>query len=132
MNYEQLLDKLKKEVPDKTGSGERFEFPQAELFFQGSKTVIKNFDFICTKLRRKPEELMKYLFKELATPGVLEGSQLILQAKVQPRLVNEKLSEYISSRVMCKECGKPDTRLELVKGILSVVCEACGARRPVR
>ncbi|NUN11256.1 translation initiation factor IF-2 subunit beta [Candidatus Micrarchaeota archaeon] len=129
-SYEQLLDKLKQQVPDKTSSGERFVLPQAELFIQGSKTIIRNFDAICQKLRRDPNDLMKYLFKELATPGVLNGTQLVLQAKVNARLVNEKISDYFNGRVVCKECGRPDTDLKTIDGVTTVVCQACGAKRP--
>lgn len=131
MSYESLLDRLKQAIPDKTSSGERFVIPLVESFYQGNKTVLKNFDFICQKLRRKPEELMKYLFKELATPGVASGKELILQAKVNSRLINEKITDYVNAMVLCRECGKPDTHFDVREGRRVLVCEACGAKRPV-
>ncbi|MBM3229925.1 translation initiation factor IF-2 subunit beta, partial [Candidatus Parvarchaeota archaeon] len=49
------------------------------------------------------------------------------------RAINEKLSDFINSYVVCKECKKPDTRLmEGQHGIKTLVCEACGARAPVK
>jgi translation initiation factor 2 subunit 2 len=132
--YDALLEELYKSLPEKKGSGERFEPPIAELFFEGNKTTIRNFGEICAKLRRKPDELAKHLFKELAAKGVVEanGAKLVLYARLTPRQVNEKLEFYIQSAVLCKECGKPDTHLELMQGIKTLVCEACGARKPVR
>jgi len=133
-DYDALLDKLYKAIPERTGTGERFEAPVAELFFEGNKTTIRNFGEICGSLRRKPEELAKYLFKELAAKGALEagGARLALNARLNGRQVNEKLEYYIQSGVLCKECGKPDTHVETLQGIRTLVCEACGARKPVR
>jgi len=131
--YDSLLDRVRAKLPEKTSSGERFEIPVFESFTQGTKTVIKNFGDVCSKLRRKPDELVKYLFKELATPGVIQGGQLVLQAKVFPRLIQEKLVTYVETHVMCKECGKPDTHIDSInRNVSMLVCEACGARRPVR
>ncbi|MFH0835315.1 MAG: translation initiation factor IF-2 subunit beta [Candidatus Micrarchaeota archaeon] len=131
--YEKLLDKLYSNLPTKRTSGERFEIPVADCFLQGSKTIIRNYGDICSRLRRTPEELSKYLFKELATPGVISGQQLILHSKVNPRLVNEKLTSYCEIYVICRECGKPDTHLDAVdRNVRMLVCEACGAKKPVR
>jgi len=134
-NYEQLLEKAYSSIPaSKTTGGERFEPPVAETFTQGNKTIIKNYGFICSRLRRKPEELAKYLSKELAAPAVIEsnGEQLVLQTKLSNRTVNEKLSFYIQNAVLCSECGKPDTHITLTQGVRVLVCEACGARKPIR
>ncbi len=131
-DYNTLLDKLYANLPKKTSTGERFEMPVADAFFQGNKTVFKNFDFVCQRIRRKPEELAKFLNKELATPGVLDGPRLIFQSKVNPRLLNEKIALYVEQSVLCRECGKPDTHVEYGSPVNTLICEACGARRPVR
>lgn len=132
--YDALLDKLYKSLPERKTSGERFEPPVAELFFEGNKTTIRNYGDVCARLRRKPGELAKYLFKELAAKGAVEanGAKLALNAKLTPRQVNEKLEYYIQTAVICKECGKPDTHVDVVQGVRTLVCEACGARKPVR
>ncbi|MBI5036856.1 translation initiation factor IF-2 subunit beta [Candidatus Micrarchaeota archaeon] len=132
MEYNQLLDNLYEKLPKKTSSGERFEKPIADTFFQGTKTIIRNFDEICRTIRRKPEEFAKYLFKELATPGSIEGARLTLQTKVYPKLLNEKISNYVDQSVICNECGKPDTHVEYGQPVNTLICEACGARRPIR
>jgi translation initiation factor 2 subunit 2 len=133
-SYDELLDNVYLKIPSKTSSGERFEIPVFDCFTQGNKTVVKNFDEVCSKLRRKPEELAKYLSKEIAVPGTLEGARLMLSTKVHAKIVNEKLVNFCELRVLCKECGKPDTHIEQGEGrsVGILICEACGARRPVR
>jgi len=132
--YENLLDHAYSEVPEKISSGERFECPIAQVFVEGNKSFVRNYDFVCERLRRKPDELAKYLFKELAVPGVVEGGRLVLQGKFSAKQINDRIQSYCENQVICKECGKPDTRLESAGGrnLRTMICEACGARSPVR
>jgi translation initiation factor 2 subunit 2 len=133
MNYEELLDDLYENLPKKKDSGERFEIPLANTFIQGNKTIIRNFDFICQRLRREPRVFAKYLSRELAVPGNVSGKQFVLQSKFSNRVINEKINAYCKAQVLCRECGKPDTHLESQgRNVYALVCEACGARRPVR
>lgn len=131
--YEDLLESAIKQLPEKTESGERFEPPIPMTMLQGTKTIIKNFEFICQKLRRDGAFLSKYLSKELAIPATVEGNALILHGKFYDRQINEKLTNFINSYVICKECKRPDTKLvDGEHGIKTLVCEACGARAPAK
>ena len=131
--YEKLLDKAYKAVPQKSSSGERFEIPVADMQPQGSKTIIRNFEFIANTLRRTPEQLLRYMQKELAVPISIEGQRLVLHGKFNERTVNEKIRNFTEIYVLCKECKKPDTHIVTGEhGIKKLVCEACGARSPVR
>jgi len=133
MEYEKLLERAYSMLPSKSSSGGRFEMPVVESFTQGNKTIIKNFDEISQQLRREPKELLKYLSKELAVPVTVEGGRAVLQGRFNDRFLNEKLQRYVKLCVFCKECGKADTKIvEVEKGVKMVVCEACGARFPVR
>ncbi len=132
MDYEKLLDRAIATLPKKQESGERFEIPIADAFLHGTKTIIKNFDSICAKIRRSPEEVSKFLFRELAIPGKREAAQLILHGKINGRLINEKFTLYTQTHVICKECKKPDTHIEHAgRGPKTLICEACGARSTV-
>jgi len=76
---------------------------------------------------------MKYLSRELAIPMGREGAGLVLQGKFYDRVLNEKLKKYVNSFVICKECKKADTKIvDVERGTKTIVCEACGARSPVR
>ena len=125
--YKKLLEKAKKgrPAPEKKA---RFEVPEADVFVE-KQTFIRNFSEIAKTIRRDPKHLAKFLFKELAVPGSMRGDELILQGKVSPSMVRQRINEYVKSFVLCHECGKPDTVMEKADRLLLLKCEACGARR---
>lgn len=128
-----MLKRARAALPEKTKAFERFEPPALDVQVQGNKTILRNFEFICTKLRREPAILAKYLSKELAIPSTIDGSKLILHGKIYERSLNEKLNNFINLYVICKECKRPDTKLvDHERGVRMLVCEACGARSPVK
>lgn len=132
MGYEQLLKKAKESMPEVKSSSERFEIPKVNGHLQGNKTIINNFAAIAKILGRGQEKLLKYLQRELATPAVLDGQRLVLGRKITSVFINKKIEQFAKDFVLCKECGKPDTKLEKEDRVLFVRCTACGARHPVR
>jgi len=131
-DYEKLLEKAKKELPEVKQSKERFEIPKVVGHVQGNKTIITNFVNICSTLRRPAEQLIKYLQRELATPASLDGPRLVLGRKLSSSLINERITRYCNDFVLCKECGKPDTQLTREDRIRFMKCTACGAKHPVK
>ena len=134
-NYETLLEEAYKNIKTDSGaSGERFEIPKIQGHFEGNKTILTNFTQIASHLRRKPEHFQKFLLKELAVSGQQDSDRLVLNRKVPSQKINEKISAYVKSFVLCKECGKPDTELTKESNIriTSLHCLACGAKHPVR
>ena len=127
-----MLDEAWTKIKPITGKSERFEVPKAEGMIEGNKTIITNFKQICEYLRRKPEHLAKFLQRELASPGTIEGERLILVKKVPSGRINEKINEYLKEFVVCKECGKPDTELLKQDEFMFIHCLACGAKHSVR
>ncbi|MEM5829806.1 MAG: translation initiation factor IF-2 subunit beta [Candidatus Aenigmatarchaeota archaeon] len=131
MNYEELLKKAMEKLPKKGEEKKRFVVPSVELEFSGIKTIFKNFGEIADVLRRDVTHLSKYLLKELATPGSIQGSSLVFQRKLPSGLLQEKLNSYIKKFVYCKVCGEPDTKLVKEDRVVFLVCEACGAKYPL-
>jgi translation initiation factor 2 subunit 2 len=131
-SYEDMLKSAMVCLPKKIEEKKRFEMPVVDSFVQGNKTIIKNFDEILSKLRRDERHLSKFLIKQLATPGNVEGSTLVLQRKVQNSMLQKKLEDYVKEYVFCKVCSEPDTLLVKEDRITFMKCEACGARSPVR
>jgi translation initiation factor 2 subunit 2 len=131
MNYEELLKRAMEKLPKKAEDKKRFVVPNVEFEFSGTRTIFKNFGVITNILRRDPNHLAKYLFKELATPGSIEGNTLIFQRKLPSGLLQQKLDSYIKKFVYCKVCGEPDTKLVKEDRISFIICEACGAKYPV-
>jgi len=130
--YEDLLDDLYKNLPKKVSTGERFEPPRLQSFMQGSQTIVKNFTDAANALRRDPQHMLKFISKELATAGNVEGSRAILQGKFKEEQLNARLTAYIKEYVLCNECKKPDTTLTVFEGAKYKRCEVCGARAPVK
>jgi len=132
LEYAELLKKAKEKLPAVSESSSRFEMPKVVGHVQGNKTVVSNFNQIVSAFNRKPEHFLKFLLKELATPGELRGSLLIFGTKVHSSTINEKIKKYADEFVICKTCGKPDTKLVSEGDFLFLRCQACGAKRAVR
>ena len=126
-----MLERGLKKVPKETGSGERFEMPRAQVLISGSRTSILNFGEIASTLRRDPKHIMKFLLKELATKGEIEGAKANFQGVFSDYVIKTKLESYVKVYVLCPECGKPDTKIIREDRQFFVKCEACGARHPV-
>ncbi|MEM2963391.1 MAG: translation initiation factor IF-2 subunit beta [Candidatus Anstonellales archaeon] len=131
-NYEKLLDNAYAGIPARSREESRFEIPVLEVFFQGTKTIVKNFDDAVDKIRRERREIIKYLTKELALPVTYENGRMVFSGKVNERLLNEKFSDYVNKNVICKECKRPDTTIIEEHGIKMLKCEACGAKCSLR
>ena len=130
--YEKLLKKAKENLPELKISSERFEIPKALGHVQGNKTIISNFAAIAKTLNRDQAHLLKYLLKELATPGNVDGPRLILGRKIPASLINDKIEQYTKEFVLCPVCKKPDTIITKEERIATMKCTACGAKHPVR
>jgi len=131
-DYEKLLERARAALPEKTQTFERFETPVIDSMLQGSKTIIRNFDAILQKVRRPPEMLSRYFSKELAVPVGMEGNKLVLNGKFYERNLKDKLQAFVDAAVVCKECKRPDTKIIEKDGVKTMICEACGARAPVK
>ena len=130
MNYEQLLEEAYENV-EQCEECERFEMMKVKGHHEGTKTIIANFEKIASHLRRKPEHIIKYLTKELASSANTSGERLILSRKLPSKTINEKIEKYANEYVICNKCGKPDTEIlnEGEKAVLK--CLACGNKKPV-
>ena len=132
MDYEKLLDKAKKDMPQKVEKSERFVVPPVKGHIQGNSTIISNFSQIASYLRRDPEHLLKYILRELATPGEIKKGSILIRSKISSVRINEKIEKYVQEFVLCKECSKPDTQLLKQDKITFMKCLACGAHYPIR
>lgn len=131
-DYEELLEKAYAKVKVVEKSSERFEIPKVEGNISGTNTIITNITQIAGYLRRPVEHLSKFLQKELAVYGRIDGQRLILKTKLNSSRVNEKIEYYAKEFVLCPVCSKPDTEIISEKGIKSKHCLACGALSPIK
>ncbi|MBS3147843.1 translation initiation factor IF-2 subunit beta [Candidatus Woesearchaeota archaeon] len=133
MEYEALLKRARERLPQSVFEKERFEIPKARGHLEGNKTLITNFTQIAGVLRRPMEHLLKYVLKELATPGDVNRSGLLfLGSKVPASRINDKIRQYALEFVLCPDCGKPDTEIKQEGDFSFLKCSACGAKHPVK
>ncbi|MDI6825742.1 MAG: translation initiation factor IF-2 subunit beta [Candidatus Aenigmarchaeota archaeon] len=131
-SYEEMLKEAIERIPKDVTKESRLEVPPPQTNIQGNRTFITNFTEIAESLRRDLKHLSKYLLKELATPGHVDGNRLILQRKVIRSLIEKKIEDYMNEFVYCKECNRPDTHFEKSKRMIFLKCEACGAKHVLR
>jgi len=129
-DYEKLLGEAYESIKP-TEFCDRFEVKKVEGRHEGTKTIITNFSHIAVCLRRSPEHIVKFLSKELASPGVIDGERLVLNRKLASSIVNEKIGKYVDTFVKCEKCGKPDTEIVSEGGKSYVKCMACGTKKVV-
>ncbi len=131
-NYEKMLAEAKQKLPDITKEGIRLEVPAVSVQVVGRQTVIKNFVLITKAVRRSPKLLAKYLFKELAVPGAVRQNELVLLGKMKEDIIQKRIGDFVKEYVICTECGKPDTKIEIFEKNEFIKCEACGAKRAMK
>jgi translation initiation factor 2 subunit 2 len=132
--YEDLLKRLREglAVSDVKGPVERIELPPPLIYWQGRKTIFKNFIEYPRILRRDPDKVLMFLAKELATAASLDGDRAIFIGRKDKQSFSVLLNRFMKERVVCPICGRPDTHTEKAKRLQFLVCEACGARSPIR
>ena len=131
-DYDGMLDRAMKSVPTQSTEAVVFEVPKVQATMQGNKTILANFADIADVINRPQDHLLKFLSKELATAGIVEGRRVIFQGKFVQLQLNGKIHDYVREYVICKQCGRHDTKLVHEERVWFVKCMACGAREPVR
>ena len=126
-----MLKKGRETIPSSVLDVDRVVIPKIRGHIQGNKTIISNFFQIADSLGREPEFFLKYILKELGTPGESNKPLVILGIKVSASRINDKINEFAKKYVVCKICGKPETNLTKKNRIKFIKCNACGARYPL-
>ena len=132
MDYTDMLKRVRENLPESSKNRERFEIPKIQGHIEGNKTILTNFHQICTLFDREPKQVQKHILKELAAPGNLENTRLIIGRKVSSDLVNEKIKKFADSFVICPSCGKPETKILKEQNTFFIRCNACGNKEPVK
>ena len=130
-DYDKLLEKARKQLPDKVFKHERLEMPKLSSLIEGNRTFVKRFTDATSIIRREPKHVMKYLAKELGSQANMEGTSAVFQGKFGSYTINTKFEKYVGIYVLCTECKKPDTSLIKENRMTFVKCEACGAKKHV-
>ena len=132
--YFTLLDRIKDHLQrEGVEKVHRMELPRIDLVWVGNKTTIRNFKQIADILRREPQRLLVFLGRELATATNMDNEgRAFLAGRKDPESIRRVIARFYRDYVVCPVCGSPDTKLVRERKITFLVCEACGARTPVR
>jgi len=132
MDYEKMLDKAYKSLPEQGDKTSRFQVPSVMGSVQGNKTIISNFSQICDVVNRKQSHVFKFFLRGLATSGEINQNTAIFIGKFGRNRLQELLDKYLDEYVYCKECKKPETKLVRKDRIAFMKCGVCGARHPIK
>ncbi|MBS7639366.1 MAG: translation initiation factor IF-2 subunit beta [Candidatus Bathyarchaeia archaeon] len=132
LRYEEMLNEAYKQLPPEVFKRERLEIPRASCTTFGSRTFLNNFGDICEVLNRDPNHVLRYLSREMATSGTIEGSRAVFQGRFECETLDRLIRRYMDEFVICPICKRPDTKIIKEKRLNFLVCEACGAKSPVR
>jgi translation initiation factor 2 subunit 2 len=129
--YSALLQRARAKLPPVRTGSERFVVPDPDVMTDGRNTIVRNLGDIAGVLRREPDHLIGHLAREFGCPGVLELPRGVLKSRLTKEAIASRLRDYTAKYVICSECKRPDTHLKKEGRLTLLVCEACGAQRPV-
>ena len=128
MNYRELLERARLQLPSEVREHKRFEVPRPKSFITGMRTILANFSDICDALNRDPRHVLKFFSGEMATAATMQRNRAIFQGKFDNDTFNRLIKRYIKEFIVCPVCTRPDTKIIKEKRFLFLVCEACGAK----
>lgn len=133
-SYRELLDRIKDHLQSEGIKKEtRLAIPEPDIIWVGNRTIVRNFGTIASALNRDPQKVIIFFAREMATAASLdEDKRAIFIGRRDLQSFKSLLQRYIKYYVICPVCKSPDTKLEKQRRITFLICEACGARSPVR
>lgn len=132
LGYKEMLKRAYSQLPPKVFERKRFEIPKPRSYTIGMRTVLHNFKEICDALNRDPHQVLRFLSREMATAGNVDGVRAIFQGKFPYDTFERLIKRYTEEFVICPICKRPDTKIVKEKRFHFLICEACGAKSSVR
>ena len=132
MDYKDLYDRARNQLPEKVFEQSRLEIPKISSVIEGNKTFIVNIKDVLTTINREDNHFLKFFAGELATSVTMEGVRAVFAGKHAKTTLQNLLERYVKEYVICGECDKPDTVLVTEVRILRKRCDACGASMAVK
>ena len=131
-DYEKLLKRAHSLLPPEVLAQKRFEIPRVRSGTIGMRTYIVNYKEIVEAMNRDTQHLLRYLSREMATAGTLDGVRAIYQGKFKSDTLDRLVHHYVEEFAICPVCKRPDTKILKEKRFSFLACEACGAKSSIR
>jgi len=130
--YKELLKRAHSQLPPEVFEHKRFEVPKVQSGTIGMRTYMVNYKEVAEALNRDPQHLLRYLSREMATAGSVDGARAIFQGKFRNDTLDRLVQHYTEEFVICPVCKRPDTKIVKEKRFSFLSCEACGAKSSIR
>jgi len=130
--YKEMLKRAYSRLPHGVFERKRFEIPKPHSSIVGMRTILHNYKEICDALNRDPHHLLRFLSREMATAGSVEGARAIFQGKFPHDTLERLIKRYTDEFVICPICKLPDTKIVKERRFYFLICEACGAKSSMR
>ena len=79
MNYRELLDRARSQLPSDVHEHKRFEVPTPRSHVVGMRSILTNFKEICEALNRDPRHVLKFFSGEMATAATMQRNRAIFR-----------------------------------------------------
>jgi len=132
LDYEEMLKRAYSKLPPKVFEWKRFDIPKPRCFTIGMRTILHNFKEICDILNRDPHHVLRFLSREMATAGNIDGARAVFQGKFPYDTLERLIKRYVDEFVTCPICKRPDTKIVKERRFYFLICEACGAKSSIR
>jgi len=131
--YIQLLDNVMTKVSRGTSTaGDRVLELRPNLVYDAKNTILTNLGQIAKTLNREPAHFARFLLKETGRAGSVSDDKLFMQGKMTVEEAKRLMDLYVKEFVRCPVCNGIDTRIVSEKRFRFLICDACGAKNPVR
>lgn len=132
--YNKLLERARSQIPPEVFEKKhrRLNVSKPNTQIQGSRTALYNFKEISDQLNREPHHLLKFLSKEMATAGNIEGTYAMFQGRFSGSVFENLLNRYIQDYLTCPVCKGIDTKISKEGRYYFLLCEVCGARSSIK
>ena len=81
MDYKNLYERARKQLPEKVFEQSRFEIPNISSVIEGNKTFIVNIRDVLERINRGENHFLKFMAGELATSVTMEGTRAVFAGK---------------------------------------------------
>jgi len=131
--YLMLLDNvLAKTSKQAASAGDRVIELRPSLVFDAKTTILSNLGQLSKTLNREPAHLARFILKETGRAGTVSDDKLTIQGRMSYDEMKKLIDLYVKEFVRCPLCNGIDTRIVSEKRFRFLVCDACGAKNPVR
>jgi len=131
--YLMLLDNvLSKTSKHSSAAGDRVIEIRPSLVSDAKNTIFANLGQLSKTLNREPAHLARFILKETGRAGTISDDKLTIQGKIAYDEMKKLIDLYVREFVRCPVCNGIDTRIVSEKRFRFLVCDACGAKNPVR